>query len=116
MLTLVTPDGSRVEVVDDIVVGRDPSCTLVLPDATVSRRHAAFRIAQDGGLALEDLGSTYGTWLDGRRIERAPLRAVESAPAGVARFEPRREALVHPGGNRRGGRRLIEGGVDELVG
>ena len=43
---------------------------MTLEDPAVSRRHA--RISVDGngvgGVVLEDLDSTYGTWLDGRRL------------------------------------------------
>ncbi len=49
------------------LLGRDPSGTVVVDDATVSRHHA--RIVIDGGRAvLEDLGSKNGTWLRGARI------------------------------------------------
>lgn len=97
MLTLVTPDGFRVEVVDDIVVGRDPSCTLVIPDATVSRRHAALRVCEGGVYALEDLGSTFGTWLDGQRVQRAPLQPGATVRVGdvVLRIEDQAGATVN---------------------
>ena len=48
-----------------IVVGRDPGCELVLADDQVSRRH--LQVTLDGGEATaEDLGSTNGTYVDGR--------------------------------------------------
>jgi len=48
-----------------IVVGRDPGCELVVGDDQVSRRHV--RVVSDGGSATaEDLGSTNGTYVDGR--------------------------------------------------
>ncbi|QDV38229.1 ATP-binding protein [Tautonia plasticadhaerens] len=56
------------------VVGRDPRCDVVLPFASVSRRHA--RISRrDDGFVLEDLGSTGGTLLNGEAIlGPSPLR------------------------------------------
>jgi hypothetical protein len=54
------------------VVGRDPACDLVLDDEQVSRRHAAFEPLEGGQCLLRDLGSTNGTWVDGRRLA-APL-------------------------------------------
>ena len=56
----------------ETLVGRHPSCDLVLPDASVSARHA--RIVTDvEGTVLEDLASLNGCWLDGRRIWVAGL-------------------------------------------
>ena len=48
-------------------IGR-AGCDLDLNDPDVSRRHAVIREAGEG-IALEDLGSTNGTWVNGRRIE-----------------------------------------------
>jgi pSer/pThr/pTyr-binding forkhead associated (FHA) protein len=54
---------------DDVTIGRDPDNTVRLADPTVSRVHA--RISSTaGGALLEDAGSSYGTWLDGRRRPR----------------------------------------------
>jgi len=50
-----------------LVVGRDDDCDAVIPDASVSGRHA--RIEFDGvAWAVTDLGSTNGTWLNGGRL------------------------------------------------
>lgn len=38
----------------------------------VSRRHAVLKMS-DAGLAVEDCGSTNGTWIDGVRVERAKV-------------------------------------------
>jgi pSer/pThr/pTyr-binding forkhead associated (FHA) protein len=51
-----------------ILIGRAPSCTLVLDDDYSSSRHA--RIYPDAGQwFVEDLGSTNGTFLDGTKVE-----------------------------------------------
>lgn len=47
-------------------IGRE-GCDTVLPDPDVSRRHAVLR-ALDTGLAIEDLDSTNGTFVNDRRI------------------------------------------------
>jgi transcriptional regulator with PAS, ATPase and Fis domain len=55
--------------------GDDPRGTLVIADGTVSGAHARIsRVPQsDGEFLIEDLGSTNGTHVDGRRID-APTR------------------------------------------
>jgi serine/threonine protein kinase len=56
------------------VIGRDSDqAQVVVPDSRASRAHC--RISQEGsGLAVEDLGSRNGTWLNGERITRMPFR------------------------------------------
>jgi hypothetical protein len=52
--------------------GRNTEATVFLDDVTVSRHHAAFHI-QGGRLLLEDLGSTNGTYVNGRLAEKVEL-------------------------------------------
>jgi pSer/pThr/pTyr-binding forkhead associated (FHA) protein len=52
--------------------GRNTEATVFLDDITVSRHHAAFR-SQDGRLVLEDLGSTNGTYVNGKLAEEVEL-------------------------------------------
>ena len=73
-LELVLADRTRVPVVGEMTIGRGPGSTLQLDDPAVSRRQARISNA-DGLVMLEDAGSTYGTWLDGHRVNnRRPLR------------------------------------------
>jgi sigma-B regulation protein RsbU (phosphoserine phosphatase) len=51
----------------ETTVGKDASCDIVLPDKTVSKRHARIR-RQDDGLYLCDLNSLNGTHLNGKRL------------------------------------------------
>jgi hypothetical protein len=53
------------------VVGRSRECDVVLADANVSRRHAEIRPAAAGTWTIEDLGSTNGVQVNGRRIAGA---------------------------------------------
>lgn len=59
--------GRRVEVDAELVVGREDA-GLTIEDEEISRRHAAIRPG-DGGIEIEDLGSTNGTYVNGVRIE-----------------------------------------------
>lgn len=49
------------------LIGRNPEAALVLDDDYASGRHVRISRAEDGWVA-EDLGSTNGTYLDGRRL------------------------------------------------
>jgi len=57
-----------------VLIGRAPSCTLVLDDDYSSSRHA--RVYPEGGQWLvEDMGSTNGTFLDDQKVTAAvPVR------------------------------------------
>jgi hypothetical protein len=50
-----------------ILIGRAPSCTLVLDDDYSSQRHARV-FPQDGQWFVEDLGSTNGTFVGRERV------------------------------------------------
>ena len=50
------------------VIGRRHDCDLRIPLPTVSRRHCQFSL-NNGALKLRDLGSRWGTYLNGKRIE-----------------------------------------------
>ncbi|GMU64729.1 MAG: hypothetical protein AMXMBFR36_10030 [Acidobacteriota bacterium] len=77
------PDGAVLHELgaEETVVGRAEECQLVLPDRSVSRRHA--RIApQADGWWIEDLGSRGGTWVNGRPIAR-PTRLAPGDRVGL---------------------------------
>jgi predicted component of type VI protein secretion system len=52
-----------------LVLGRAPSCDVVLAGRHISRQHAALVRRLDGWW-LEDLGSRNGTWCEGERVSR----------------------------------------------
>ncbi len=54
------------------LVGQSPACTIRLDDREVSRRHAALEFTSRG-LAIADLGSTNGTFVNGVRVVEAFL-------------------------------------------
>jgi hypothetical protein len=61
--------GRQITLDEDFVVGRGESGLGNLGgDTEISRRHAQFRWLDDGRIMIEDLGSTNGTHVNGRRI------------------------------------------------
>ncbi|MHC4399486.1 MAG: SpoIIE family protein phosphatase [Planctomycetota bacterium] len=60
--------GREYELVDDdIVIGRDASCQIVIEPDLVSRRHARL-VFDNNGYFIEDLGSRNGTYVNRQRI------------------------------------------------
>jgi len=58
---------------DPVIIGREDTCTVVVPDGSVSRKHARVRGGPDGRVQVEDLGSTNGTFVNDRRVKSRPL-------------------------------------------
>jgi hypothetical protein len=66
-------------------VGRDEGNDLLLGRPDISRRHA--RIERDGsGWRVVDLRSTNGTWVNGKRVEAAPISEGDEVAFGGLRF------------------------------
>ena len=64
------------------LVGRDEECDLVLGDPKVSRRHVSLKRLPDGRVALQDLGSGNGTFVNGERVQSATLGGDEQIQVG----------------------------------
>lgn len=54
------------------IIGRAPTADLPVVDPTVSRRHAQI-LADENGLTVHDLGSSNGTFVNGNKIDTAPI-------------------------------------------
>jgi ABC transport system ATP-binding/permease protein len=67
------PELASFDAAGTITIGRSPTSHVVLDDLLVSRRHAEVR-QQGGAHQLVDLGSTNGTYLNGRRVDSAWLQ------------------------------------------
>ncbi len=79
--------GSRYPVENQVVVGRGPGCSIPIDDTYASQQHA--RIFREGdGYFIEDLGSTNGTYVNGRKIAYPlSLRAGDRIKIGKTVFE-----------------------------
>lgn len=73
----------------EVLVGRDDGCDIKIRSRSVSREHCT--IEREGEqIVLRDLNSTGGTYLNGERIDRAPLHdgmEVVVGPAVLKFFE-----------------------------
>jgi pSer/pThr/pTyr-binding forkhead associated (FHA) protein len=76
-----------------VTLGRDKTCQVVLPLQAVSRSHA--RISQDGALFfLEDLGSVYGTQINGMALPKGEKRLLRDGDViAIAQFDVAFERL-----------------------
>lgn len=68
------------------VIGREESCDIVISDLLVSREHAEIRLLSDGRYELVDLGSRNGTFVNGRRVQRALLDELDLVAIGLSTF------------------------------
>ena len=67
----------------EVIVGRDESCDIRIVAQSVSREHCA--IEHEGeDLVLRDLGSSGGTYIDGKRIEKVRVRDGMEVAVGPA--------------------------------
>ncbi|UUN29965.1 FHA domain-containing protein [Streptomyces sp. FIT100] len=67
-------------------IGRAADNDLVIDDLVVSRRHAELRARPDGTYEIADIGSHNGTYLNGRRVTRAPVTENDIVGIGHSTF------------------------------
>jgi len=70
---------------DSTTVGRSPDCDIFLDDVTVSRNHAVL-VEENGEFVVEDQGSLNGTFVNRKRIDRAPLHEGDELQVGKYRL------------------------------
>jgi hypothetical protein len=68
-----------------LIVGRDPTCDLVIPDGRCSRRHAVIEVTPAGPL-IRDTASVNGVYVNGERVDRAPLAPGDEVRLGDTRL------------------------------
>src|SRR5579862_3330950 len=70
-LVITTEEDATIEVrigSDPVSIGRGPQNTVRTDDRRTSRKHVEVRRLSDGGYEVEDVGSSYGSTLNGRPI------------------------------------------------
>jgi ABC-type multidrug transport system ATPase subunit len=86
---------------DQLVIGRDTECDLVLDSPLVSRRHA--RLERSGSAhVLIDLHSINGTFVNGQRIDRVQLHTGDVVQIGPYRITYHPSAISQVSRTQRG--------------
>jgi pSer/pThr/pTyr-binding forkhead associated (FHA) protein len=95
------------------VVGRREDCDLRIPLGEVSRKHCRLKI-DAAGVQIVDLGSSNGTYVNGRRITEEDVDAGDTIKIGSLAFivqvngEPATEGLAAPTDEAPGSTELSE--------
>ena len=104
VLEVVDGQGRRRQIALDrprLLIGREPSCDILLPHPGVSRRHAQLQCTEQGRWLLQDLSSRNHVYVDNRpvgqmvlevrkpfRIAEYWLALLEDVPENLADQEP----------------------------
>jgi len=67
------------------LVGRAPECNLRLDESGLSRQHARL-VPSDDGVRVEDLGSTNGSFINGKRVEHGVAKPGDEIGFDTLRF------------------------------
>jgi len=76
-LTVTRKDGQTLVYTfseDPVHIGRGPENQLVLPEPTVSKRHAVIYSTQEGAWMVEDFNSANKTYLNGQPVHKAAVQ------------------------------------------
>jgi len=79
---------------DNLIIGRDPGCDVVIAHPVVSKRHAQI-IKQNGKSLIVDLGSVNGTFVNGIRVKRHELQDMDRVVIGPSELHFRGGTLTH---------------------
>ena len=80
-ITLRVPPGSIK------TIGRTARADFIVDAALISRLHCRLTADKSDQLVVEDLGSTNGTLVNGKKIERMVLRAGDKLTVGRVEFQ-----------------------------
>lgn len=88
VLVFFKPDGQRRDLSvsrPSIVIGRGTECSMRIPVSAVSRRHCELT-QNNRSIKLKDLGSSNGTYVNGKRVLEAKLKAGDRVQIGPVMF------------------------------
>ena len=69
-----------------VTLGRESRNDITIPDINVSRTHAEISLSPQGAWVLTDLGSTNGTYVNGRAVASQPLNEGDHIAMGSTNF------------------------------
>jgi pSer/pThr/pTyr-binding forkhead associated (FHA) protein len=73
---------------DETIIGRNPTTDITLLDESISREHAIVALDEaTGGYTLEDLQSTNGSKVNGKRVRSAELAHGDEIEIGHTKFK-----------------------------
>lgn len=79
-------------------MGRAPRADFVVDAALVSRIHCRFTLSEANQLELEDLRSTNGTFVNGKKVGKTALNDGDKVTVGRVEFRVNAEGSAAPGG------------------
>jgi serine/threonine protein kinase len=86
VVLVVVETGQRVRLAgSSTLLGRAPECDILLKAPAVSKQHCKIRWSK-GQASIEDLDSSNGTWVNGKRIRRCRLKDGTRLEIGGHRF------------------------------
>ncbi|MEM1414886.1 MAG: ATPase, T2SS/T4P/T4SS family [Myxococcota bacterium] len=98
MLSIEMPDGSveelPVKALGPIVIGRDPSCHVVLPSPEVSRRHLVVETSARGFKVTDQ--SANGTLMGEQRVKRSKVDTPPNVPLRIGPYLIRLNRIAPP--------------------
>lgn len=114
---LTLADGSHRPVHDGFTIGRVAGCDLVIDDGKASRRHARLVVA-GGVVEIEDLGSSNGTLLNDKPVQKRMLRDGDEVKIGktVLVFHEGAPPGAAPASTKGGGAAAVFADDDDLLG
>lgn len=72
--------------VNTFSVGRVDGNDMIMPDYAISKQHAVIEIKR-GNYTIMDCGSTNGTMVNGKRLDKKPVNLKDGDIVGFARYE-----------------------------
>lgn len=78
--------GRSIPLAGTLTVGRGPECSLRLDEPGLSRAHARL-LATEQGVLVEDVGSSNGTFINGKRVLRGEARVGDEIGFDTMRFQ-----------------------------
>jgi hypothetical protein len=86
VLRILPSSGPPIEIDKTSTIGREPGLDVVLPDGSVSRRHARIELRGESFFVV-DLGSANGTFVNGAKVSEAELHGGQFLRLGALNFE-----------------------------